>query len=163
LIHPPSQYWPTFQQIQTYRGKFESLKMKEEEEANFIKKLKKGSGKFKGKLPFKRFNCGKIGHFANKCLYPKQKNNDNEETYNHKDHKKDKTQYKNKFYKKNKNFYSKEDSSSSDMSEDEETELIFMGIEPPNEDEGKYEVKGEVYLEEELISALEEMRKYIKK
>jgi hypothetical protein len=41
------------------------------EEANFIRKLQKGSGKYKGKLPFKFFNCGKFGHFASKCPYPK--------------------------------------------------------------------------------------------
>ena len=33
------------------------------EEANFIKKIHKGSGKYKGKLPFNCFNCGKFGHF----------------------------------------------------------------------------------------------------
>ncbi|XP_059065205.1 spindle pole body component 110-like [Cryptomeria japonica] len=31
------------------------------EEANFVRKLKKGAGKYKDKLPFKCFNCGKIG------------------------------------------------------------------------------------------------------
>ena len=36
----------------------------DEEEANFIKKLQKGLGKYKGKLPFKCFDCGKVGHFA---------------------------------------------------------------------------------------------------
>jgi hypothetical protein len=41
------------------------------EEANFIKKLHKGFGKYKGSLPFKCFNCGRIRHFANKCPYPK--------------------------------------------------------------------------------------------
>jgi len=61
---------------------------------------------------------------------------------------KGKTQYKNKFYKKNKNFYSKEDNSSSHMSEYEETQILFVGIEPPNEDEGKSEVEGELDLEE---------------
>ena len=40
------------------------------EEDNFIKKLHKGFGKYKGKLPFKFFNCGRIGHFSNKCPYP---------------------------------------------------------------------------------------------
>jgi hypothetical protein len=37
------------------------------EEANFIKKIQKRFGKYKGKLPFKCFNCGRIKHFANKC------------------------------------------------------------------------------------------------
>jgi hypothetical protein len=91
-----------------------------EEVANFIRKLKKGSGKYKGKLPFKCFNCGKIGNSSNKCLYPKQEDNDDEEAYNHKYHKKDKTQYKNKLYKKNKKIYSKEDNISYGMSEYEE-------------------------------------------
>jgi hypothetical protein len=39
----------------------------DEIEAKFVKRLKKGSGKYKGKLPFKCFNCGRIGYFANKC------------------------------------------------------------------------------------------------
>jgi hypothetical protein len=36
-------------------------------EAKFVRMLKKGSGKYHGKFPFKCFNCGKIGHFASKC------------------------------------------------------------------------------------------------
>ena len=43
----------------------------DEEEANFVRKLKRGTGKFKGKLPFKYFQCGRIGHFASKCPYAK--------------------------------------------------------------------------------------------
>jgi hypothetical protein len=48
------------------------------EEANFIKKLQKGSGKYKGNLPFKCFNYGRIGHFANKCPYLQLEENDEE-------------------------------------------------------------------------------------
>lgn len=40
----------------------------DEEEVNFIIRLRRESDKYKGKLPFKCFNCGRIGHFASK--YP---------------------------------------------------------------------------------------------
>jgi len=36
----------------------------DEEEVNFIMKLKRGTKKHKGKLPFKCFSCGRIGHYA---------------------------------------------------------------------------------------------------
>jgi hypothetical protein len=84
--------------------------------------------------------------------------------YNQKDHKRDKDQYKKKFYKKKKNLYSKEDISSSDMSEDD-GELLFMGMKNNDVDnnEANSEDEGEVNLEEEFINALEELRKYKKK
>jgi len=74
-----------------------------EQEANFVRKLKRGSIKYKGILPFKCFYCGKIGHFSSKC--PFKQNNTNERKG------KDKHREK-KSYKRN-NFYSKEDSNNS--------------------------------------------------
>ena len=38
-----------------------------EEEANFVKNLQRGSGRFRGKLPFKCFSCGRFCHYAAKC------------------------------------------------------------------------------------------------
>jgi hypothetical protein len=105
-----------------------NLDRSDEEEVNFIKKLKKVSRKYKGKLPFKCFNCGKIGHFASKFSYPKEKYNDDEEYYNQQENKNGKSQYKNKFNKKKKNFCSKEDNISFEKSEDDDTEVLLMGI-----------------------------------
>ena len=39
----------------------------EEDEVNFAKKLQRGSGRFRGKLPFKFFSCGRVGHYAARC------------------------------------------------------------------------------------------------
>jgi len=45
----------------------------EEDEVNFVKKLQQGSGRFKGKLPFKDFSCGRAGHYATRCPHNKGK------------------------------------------------------------------------------------------
>jgi hypothetical protein len=84
----------------------------DEEEANFVIKLKRGSGKYKGMLPFKCFHCGKICHFSSKC--PVKRNNINEKERKGKDKPSD---FK-KSFKRN-SFYSKKDSRSSEEEEDE--------------------------------------------
>eukprot|EP00253_Pinus_taeda_P007784 PITA_07784 len=39
----------------------------EEEESNFVRNLQRGTGRFRGKLPFKCFACGRVDHYAAKC------------------------------------------------------------------------------------------------
>ena len=79
------------------------LKNLDDKEALFISKLERGTRKYKGKLPLKCLNCGRNGHFANKCPNPKQEESDHEESCCHKD----KTMGNNTFNKKKNNFYSK--------------------------------------------------------
>jgi hypothetical protein len=45
----------------------------DEEVANFVRRMKRGTDKYKGMLPLKCFNCDGVGHFANKCPYKKKK------------------------------------------------------------------------------------------
>jgi hypothetical protein len=49
----------------------------DEEVANFIKRLNKGTnGRYRGKFPLICFNCDGIGHFANKCPHKKKRNDE---------------------------------------------------------------------------------------
>jgi hypothetical protein len=51
------------------------------EEAQFVRNKKRRYGKYKGKLPFKCFNCSRVGHFVTKCPNAKREDNDDEEEY----------------------------------------------------------------------------------
>jgi hypothetical protein len=86
----------------------------DEEEANFVMKLKRGSRKHKGKIPFICFNCGKVGHFAAKFPY---NNKNNEEDSILKRYRKGKTEKKRKFSRQKKNLYTNEDNNSSNDSD----------------------------------------------
>jgi hypothetical protein len=126
----------------------------DEIEAKFMRRLKKGSGKYQGKLPFKCFNYGKIGHFANKC--PHKKHDQNSE---------DEEKHKSRRFDKKKslcvnNDDSSEDTDSDSSCEDKVNDFILMAKEDyenertcseENDEEGVVDMEGE------LISALEEI------
>jgi hypothetical protein len=99
----------------------------DEEVYNFVRTLKKGTEKYKGKLPLICFNCDGIGHFSNK--FPRNRNKINEEY----DPKRKQIQ---KFRRNKKIFFkkilcTKEDSSSSDedeVSDSDTGRVLFMVV-----------------------------------
>ena len=134
--------------------------------------MKKGTRKYKCKLPLKCFSHGNIGHFASKCPYEKKSDSDEDDIfkpYNKYNNYKNKN--KRKFAKK-KSLYTKRGSNSSSGDSDNDSgsdsdddgkpdKVLFKAInsnEDPNGDE-ESEVEGEVDLEAELISALKKGRK----
>jgi hypothetical protein len=140
----------------------------DEEEANFVRKLKRGFGKYKGMLPLKSFHCGKVGHFESKC--PFKENNTNEKERKGKD--KPRESKKKKSFKRN-NFYTKEGRSSSSDTKGKEyepdtiqDEKFIMALYQHKSDQEKTNTKEcEVVadIEGELISALKEISRLKKK
>jgi len=133
------------------------------EEANFVRRLKKGTGRYKGKLPFKCFDCGRIWHLATKC--PHKRDSKFKKTKYH--YISDINEEKRNNYGKNKNWYANDAGNSSDEEDKNTEDVLFMAInELSNDETSKHEdpyEEGEVNLEGELIFALSELEKFRKK
>jgi hypothetical protein len=123
-------------------------------EEKIVRRLKKGSGKYQGKFPFKCFNYGKIGHFASKCPHKKQDHNSEGEK-----------KYKPRRFGKKKilcvnNDDSSEDTDSDSSYEDKVNDFMLMAKEDYDNKITGSDVNDEevvVDMEGELISALEEI------
>jgi hypothetical protein len=123
-------------------------------EGKFVRRLKKGSGKYQGKLPFKCFNCGKIGQFSSKCRHKKKDQNSEGEE-----------KYKSKIFGRKKSLCVNNDDSSEDKDsdfsfEDKVNDFMLMDKEDydnkrigndVNDEEVVFDMEGK------LISSLEEI------
>jgi len=92
----------------------------DDEEAHFLRKIERGIGKYKGKLPLKWFNCGRVGHYAKKCPFEEKK-----------------------IFHKKKGLCSKEENISLDERDGEEMdtrEVIFITQETQDNDHKEYKI-----------------------
>ncbi|XP_059066326.1 uncharacterized protein LOC131857646 [Cryptomeria japonica] len=131
---------------------------KPDDETIFVSRLKRGSSRYRGKLPFKCFNYGKIGHYVAQCPSKEETSEDED---NRKLGKKKKIQNKKKTFFKKKSFYADvTDSCSGESLVGDET--LFMAILSPNvtpEDTPFEHSESEIDLEGELKCALKEIKR----
>jgi hypothetical protein len=126
----------------------------DEIEEKIVRILKKGSGKYQGKFPFKCFNYVNIGNFESKCPY-KKKDQNVEGGEN----------YKSKRFGKKKSLCVNNDDSSGDTDsdsgcEDKVNDFMLMAKEDYDNKRKESDVDDEedvVDLEGELISSIEEI------
>ena len=116
-------------------------------------------------MPFKCFNCGKIGHFESKCPHKqKRQTYDDEENYTFNKYNKE-AKYKNESLCVN-DVDSSEETDTDSSCEDEVNKFMLMAIEDFGNEYTGSELNDEeamVHMEGELISALEEIDRLILK
>lgn len=108
----------TFKSIAKGKEKEESGYASKEEEANFVKKLQVGTGSFRGKLPFKCFSYGILGHYDAK--FPYKENQEKQ---------KEAPKINSKRFEKKRSFYTNEDSDGISNGEEREPDqdcLLLM-------------------------------------
>lgn len=165
----------------TKKGKEVSTHKESSEDSNakvekFVRKLKRGSDRYKGKLPLKCFNCGKVKHFVAKCPH-KETGGDESREFNKsigKNRERNVYLQGRRGYRSQNNLYTIEDDTTDEenTSEDDHHENakkfnLFMALgESIDEDEEEEDIEAEVDWEGELISVHEKLsktRKEIKK
>jgi hypothetical protein len=127
----------------------------DEEVANFIKRLNKGTnGRYRGKLPLICFNCDGIGHFSNKCPHKKKRNDEGYSKCKH--------TYKGKRNTKKdfkKSLCIEEDISSSDeddISDSETRRVLFMPVKDYDKEDSEEEYEEDEEGYEEVKDEIEE-------
>ena len=87
----------------------------DEEEAKFVRRLDRGTGKYKGKLPFKCFNYCRVWHYASKFPHKKIENQSKgKENINFNN--------SHKWNRFNRTFYAQQDSSACERSDESPNE-----------------------------------------
>jgi hypothetical protein len=132
----------------------------DEIEAKFVRRMMKGSGKCKGNPPFRCFNCGKIGHFANNFPHKRK-----DQTYEDEEKHKHKKVYRENNFKKKSLCVNNDDNPSDDEDNDSSIEskindVMLIALEYLNTYDtgiGFVDCEAVVDLEGELVSAMEEI------